>query len=43
MKIFYFLKFVWRNWYHKGIDKWHPFKWRIPIKTAWELAEILKK
>ncbi|KKP74573.1 MAG: hypothetical protein UR73_C0038G0006 [candidate division WS6 bacterium GW2011_GWF1_35_23] len=35
-----FLKLVWRNWYYKGIDKWHPFKYRISVKTAWEVANI---
>ena len=36
----YFLSLVWRNWYWKGLDKWHPFKWRISVKTAWDVAKI---
>jgi len=37
----FFLKIVWRNWCYKGIDKWHPFKYRISIKTAIEVTKIL--
>lgn len=40
-KIIFFTKIVWRNWYYKGIDKWHPFKYRIDIKTAWRVAKVL--
>jgi hypothetical protein len=37
-KIFFSL--VWRNWEYHGIDKWHLWKYRISIKTAWAVAKI---
>jgi hypothetical protein len=40
-----FLLLVWRLWYYKGIDKltftdW-LYKYRISVKTAWDVAKII--
>jgi hypothetical protein len=37
-KIFFSL--VFRDWWYEGIDKWHPWKHRISISTAWKVAKI---
>jgi len=40
-KLAIFFSLVWRNWYYRGVDKWHLWKHRISAKTAWEVANIL--
>ena len=34
-----FFKLIGRNWWYDGVDEWHPYKYRITPRTAWNVAK----